>query len=154
MKKLVLFVIAGLLSASQATLTFGDGKRSITLMDAIRIATESVPGKVIKAEQMDDIFEVRIKTEGGSEEKVQVDAEKGAIVGDKGISLEDAKAIALKEVPGKVEKVLSEKGQYRITIRAESGTTYEVIVYANSGKVGGNKKRTYHYDETTDTWSQ
>ena len=55
-------------------------KKMITLEEAIKIATDEVPGRVIKVEFEKGKYEIKIRTEDGRKVEVNVDPRSGRIV--------------------------------------------------------------------------
>ena len=79
----------------------------ISISDAIGIAKNETPGRVLRAEWRGGFYKIRIKTDSGKDKTVLIDAENGDIVERNIISIDDSIRIATKEVPGKVEIVCS-----------------------------------------------
>ncbi len=119
--------------------------QGIGIKKAIEIATEKVPGDVIKVELERGIYEVKIRTKEGRVEKVYVDARDGRIVERKNISIDDAVNIATKKVPGEVVKVEFERGIYEVKIRTPDGSVAEVYVDGRDGTIV-KLKRGYYDD--------
>lgn len=113
----------------------GELPGKLTLADAISIATKKAPGEVIKGELEDGIYEVKIKRKSGRIENIYLDAATGKLVEKATISLDEATAIAKKEVPGEVLKVEFERGKYEIRIKDTRGAIKKVYVDAGSGNV-------------------
>ena len=119
---------------------------SIDIKRAVDIATERVPGEVLKVELERGIYEVKIKTREGRVVEVYVDARDGSILERKNISIDDAVNIATKEVPGAVVKVEFERGIYEVKIRTPDGSVAEVYVDGRDGTIV-KLKRGYYGDE-------
>ncbi|MCK5236422.1 MAG: PepSY domain-containing protein [Deltaproteobacteria bacterium] len=152
---LTVVVACAILIFSSATSHAASKDSSVTLGEATEIATEKVPGEVLKVERERGLFEVKIRTKDGSVKKVYVDAKDGSIVKSKSITLTEATDIATKEVPGEVLKVEYEKGHFEVKIRTTEGEVKEVYVDARSGEIVKVKSKSYdrkydHYDDDRD----
>ncbi len=101
------------------------------------------------------MYEIKIRTEGGKVEKLYVDAKKGGGEAKKGISLDQATAIALEDTPGEVIGVAVDGNRYRVKVKPEKGSgTVKIYVDAVSGKIVKKKKRVYIYNWEYDSWSE
>lgn len=77
MRKIVI-VLAFILGSS--SVVFAEGKKGITLEEAINIASREVPGRVIEAEIEEGIYEIKIRTENGERVKFKIDPKDGTII--------------------------------------------------------------------------
>ena len=77
MRKIVI-VLAIVLGSS--SVVFAEGKKGITLEEAIDIASREVPGSVIEAEFEEGFYEIKIKAEGGDRIKLKIDPKDGTII--------------------------------------------------------------------------
>jgi len=115
---------------------FGEEKGSVMpLTEVLMLATKKVPGKVIKAELKQGLYEVIIISSEGKEESVYIDAIKRKVVEKSGISLDIATKIALEKVPGQILKVEFERGRYEFKIMSDSGKKKKVYIDSRSGEV-------------------
>jgi len=121
-----------------------DFATKVSISDAISIAKEQIPGRVVRAEWRRGFYEVRIKTDGGDNKTLFIDDENGGIVERDIISVDDAVSIATREVPGKAIKVEFEKEIYEVKIRSKDGDKVEVKVDPIDGKILKIKKRENH----------
>lgn len=136
MKKTIATLTATMISLFFAVLSHGgELPARITIIDAINIAAEKTDGEVIKAELEDGIYEIKIKKEKDGIEKIYLDAATGKPIKKATISLDEATALAVKEVPGKVLKVEFERGRYEIKIRTAAGALKKVFVDGESGMI-------------------
>ena len=136
MKKTIAILTSTMISLIFVVLTHaGELPGRLTLSEAISIAIQKAPGEVIKAEFEDDIYEIKIRGEKGRIEKIYLDAATGKPIEKATVPLDEATALAVKEVPGKVLKVEFERGRYEIKIRTAGGAIKKVYVDGRSGKV-------------------
>lgn len=135
MKRKIILLIAALSLFNPSGLLGKDKEAILPISDILQIATEKVPGKIIKAEFKQGLYEVKIVTPGGEEKKIYIDATDGNIIEKAGISLAEATKIALEAVSGEVKKVEFERGKYEFIIETEDGSAKEVNVDSRSGQV-------------------
>ncbi|MDH3973076.1 MAG: PepSY domain-containing protein [Deltaproteobacteria bacterium] len=136
MKRRLFLLIATITLLFPTSSLLGEEKGSILpLSDILTLATTKVPGKVIKAELKQGLYEVNIITKEGKEEKVYIDAIEGKVIEKAGLSLDEATKVALERVPGEVIKVEFERGKYEFKIRTSKGEKKEVYIDSRSGKV-------------------
>ena len=115
---------------------FGEEKGSVMpLSEILILATKKVPGKVVKAELKQGLYEVIIISSKGKEERVYINAIEGKVEEKLVLSLDEATEIALKNVAGEVIKVEFERGKYEFKIRTSKGDKKEVYIDSRSGKV-------------------
>lgn len=152
-KRLLFFLVFAIISVSPV-ITYGGQETRAKLIDAVTKALEMTNGEAIKAELVEDHYEVWIKTRTGSVEKVYIDA--GVIVPEvkEAITLVEAKSIALKNTPGEILAVELKKGRYQVKIKTDSGSTVRIYIDEKTGEIVKRKERKpYIYDERFDSWS-
>ncbi|MBI5892820.1 MAG: PepSY domain-containing protein [Deltaproteobacteria bacterium] len=64
----------------------------------------------------------------------------------KDITMDEAIAIAVKEIPGDVVKTELEKGYYEIKIKTKEGRTEKIYVDAKDGSILKKEKKSYEKD--------
>lgn len=133
--KLFLLLISAALIFPSNPLLGNERDSLLPLSDVLEIATSKVPGKVIRAELRQGLYEVIIITEEGKEERVFIDPMEGTIIEKAGLSLDEAIKIALEKVPGEIIKIEYERGKYEFKIRTSEGDKKEVYIDSRSGKV-------------------
>ncbi|MBE9504647.1 MAG: PepSY domain-containing protein [Proteobacteria bacterium] len=134
-KTIVLLTTTMVLLASVVLSHSQERPQGITLTEAIAIATEKIPGEVIRTERERGLYEIKIRTADGRIEKVYLDALTGDLAGKEAITLDEATAIATEAVPGDVIKVEFERGNYEVKIRTTNGLRKEVYIDGRSGEV-------------------
>lgn len=136
MKKTIALLTTTMVIFVSVVISHGQERiQGITLTEAISIATEKIPGEVIRTERGRGLYEIKIRTADGRTEKVYLDAITGELAGKEAITLDEATVIATKAVPGEVIKVEFERGNYEVKVRTADGLRKEVYIDGRSGEV-------------------
>ncbi len=117
-----------------ATVAMSQGE-TISISEAIARAKEIQDGKVSSAALKRGIYHIKLVTVEGKKKSLFIDELSGEAVTLKIISVDEAVGIALKEAPGKVEKVEFERSVYEIKIRMDNGRKAKVYVDSSSGEI-------------------
>lgn len=136
MKKIILLLTTFVVVLVSVMVSIGEEKlNGITLTEAISLATENISGEVVKAEREKGLYEVKIRTADGRIEKIYLDAFTGKPIKKGVITIDEATAIAIREVPGEVIEVEFEKGRFEIKISSDDKKLKEVYVDAKTGEI-------------------
>jgi len=123
-------------------------RKTISMTEAVAIATKAVPGEVTNARKKDEAYHLEIETGEGNIERLLIDGdgnvsrleeEEEEIVqkketsptpesSKKYTSMEEAAAIALDIIPGQLFKVQFVRGVYDVDIKTPSGRIEKVFV--------------------------
>ena len=137
MKKTILLLTTTLSLLASVVMSQGE---AISISEAIERARAIQEGKVTSAALKRGIYHIKIVTVEGKK-TLYIDELSAEAVALKIISVDEAVAIALKEVPGKVEKVEFERSVYEIKIKMDDGKKAKVNVDSSSGEIIRIKKR-------------
>ncbi|MBE9536332.1 MAG: PepSY domain-containing protein [Proteobacteria bacterium] len=132
MRKTILFLTTTSLLLASVVMSQGE---SISISEAIDRAKEMQDGKVTSAALKRGIYHIKFVTVEGRKKTLYIDEVSAESVPLKIISVDEAVSIAIKEAPGKVEKVEFERSVYEIKIRMDDGRKAKVNVDSSSGEI-------------------
>lgn len=131
MRKTILLLTTSFLLLASVVMSQGE---AISISEAIKRAKEIQQGKVSSAVLKGSVYQIKITSPEGNK-TLYINELSGEAVALKIISVDEAVSIALKEAPGKVEKVEFERSIYEIKIKMDDGQKAKVYVDSSSGEV-------------------
>ncbi|MBD8070518.1 PepSY domain-containing protein [Bacillus sp. PS06] len=133
---------------STATPKKDEATKTIDVEKAKEIALQYVDGEIEEVERKSKdgrtIYKIEVDTRDDDDFDVYVDGQTGEVLNKKKSELvkvtrEEAKKIALKEVPGKIEEIeLDEEDgfyKYEVEIEADNGKEVELKISAQTGEI-------------------
>ena len=132
MRKTILLLTTTFLLLASVVMSQGE---SISISEAIDRAKEMQDGKVTSAALKRGIYHIKFVTVEGTKKTLYIDELSAEPVPLKIISVDEAVSIAIKEVPGKVEKVEFERSVYEIKVRMDDGRKAKINVDSSSGEI-------------------
>jgi len=123
-------------------------RKTISMTEAVEIATRAVPGEVTNARKKDEVYHLEVDTPEGETKRLLIDGDgnlslleeaeeeiaqkkEGPPVPEsarKHVSMEEAAAIALDIIPGQLFRVQFVRGVYDVDIKTASGRIEKVFV--------------------------